>query len=137
MKKIIIPALLISIPVVIISVGSGYLLGTISPSIAKQYNNTQLYRPWSQWVMWLIFVYPFWLGLALAWGWDKVKKLFKGNNARRVFHFANVYWFVVVGPAMIMMYSCFSISFPVILSWTIICYIYGIFAGFFCFVPAT
>jgi len=132
MKRILLPGFLISIPIIVISVGSGYLLGAICPSIAQQYNNTQLYRPWSQWVMWLIFVYPFWIGFALAWVWDKVKGLFKGNNTKRALKFANIYWIVVVGPTMIMNYSCFSISFPVILSWTISGYVYGLIAGWFC-----
>ena len=66
MKKLFRQGMLTGIPITIISVGSGYLLGLLFPSLAEQYNNTQLYRPWSEPAMWVIFIYPFFLGIALA-----------------------------------------------------------------------
>ena len=130
MKKIVKQGLLTGIPITIISVGSGYLLGLLFPSLAEQYNNTQLYRPWSEPVMWLIFVYPFFLGIALAWTWDKTKTLLKGNSSSRAIRFAYAYWIVVVVPAMIMIYSCMPVSLPIILSWTVSGFLYGLIAGY-------
>lgn len=130
MKKLIGQGMLTGIPILIISVGSGYLLGLISPSIAEQYNNTQLYRPWSEPAMWIIFIYPFFLGIALAWIWDKTKTLLKGNGPSRAIRFAYAYWIVVVVPAMIMIYSCMPVSLPIILSWTFSGFIYGLIAGY-------
>ena len=130
MKKIVKQGLLTGIPITIISVGSGYLLGLLFPSLAEQYNTTQLYRPWSEPAMWLIFVYPFFLGIALAWIWDKTKTLVKGNSSSRAIRFAYAYWIVVVVPAMIMIYSCMSVSLPIILSWTVSGFLYGLIAGY-------
>lgn len=130
MKRIFIPGVLTAIPILMISIGSGYLLGLFFPSIAQQYNNTQLYRPWSEPAMWIIFLYPFVLGIALAWIWNKTKTLLKGSNSSRVIRFTYAYWIVVVVPTMIMIYSCMPVSFPIILSWTISGFVYGLIAGY-------
>ena len=130
MKKLFRQGMLTGIPITIISVGSGYLLGLLFPSLAEQYNNTQLYRPWSEPAMWVIFIYPFFLGIALAWIWDKTKTLLKGNSSSRAIRFAYAYWIVVVVPAMIMIYSCMPVSLPIILSWTVSGFLYGLIAGY-------
>jgi len=112
--------------ILVILMGQSYISSWLSPTLAEQYNNTALYRPWSVPVMWLIFLYPFFLGLALAWIWGKVQPVLKGNGFAKVIKFAFAYWVAGVIPTMIMIYSCFPVTKWVVLIWTISGFFYGL-----------
>jgi hypothetical protein len=129
MKKIIGPGILAGFLILIVLMGQSYSSSFLFPSIAKEYNNTNLYRPWSDPAMWVIFVYPFFSGIALAWIWDKTKNMFKGKNSSKVVHFAFIYWIVAFVPAMIMIYSCMPVSLAVVSIWTVSGFIYGLIGG--------
>lgn len=130
MKKIIIPGILAGILIsIVLFIGQGFILNPLFPSLVEEYSNTALYRPWSVPVMWLIFLYPFVQGIALAWAWDKTKNIFKGSNNTKAIHFAFAFWIVAIVPSMLMVYSCIPISFTVISIWTITGFVYGLVAG--------
>lgn len=79
--------------------------------------------------MWVIFVYPFFLGIALAWVWDKTKSGITGTNVARAARFAFAFWAVAHVPAMIMIYSCMPVSLAVVSIWTVSGFVYGLIAG--------
>lgn len=128
-KKIFGQGMLTGLFIVIVLMGQSYSSSWLFPSIAAEYNNTNLYRPWSQPAMWVIFAYPFFLGIALAWVWDKTKSVFAGDNFSRAIRFAFAFWVVAHVPAMIMIYSCMPVSLTVVLIWTVSGYIYGFMGG--------
>lgn len=107
------------------SFGSSWL----SPALNQEYANTALYRPWSTPVMWLIFLYPFFLGLALAWIWQKTKSVITGGYLIHAVKFAFAYWVVGVIPTMIMIYSCFPVTKGVVSIWTVSGFFYGLAAA--------
>ena len=129
MKRLFKPGMLTGLIVLIILMGQSFISSWISPTLAEQYNNTALYRPWSVPVMWIIFLYPFFLGLALAWIWDKVQPALKGNGLTKAIKFAFAYWVAGVIPTMIMIYSCFPVTKWVVIIWTVSGFFYGLAAG--------
>ena len=58
------------------------------------------------------------------------ENIIKGNGSSRAIRFAYAYWIVVVVPAMIMIYGCMPVLLPIILSWTVSGFIYGLIAGY-------
>jgi uncharacterized Tic20 family protein len=85
--------------------------------VQAEYQNTDLFRPWSDPLMSLMFVQPIILGLILAWIWRKVKDMVKGKTAaQKAVNFALVYWVVAI-PGMVMSWSTFHISLTMVLAW--------------------
>ncbi|MCF8064541.1 MAG: hypothetical protein K9K65_10060 [Desulfarculaceae bacterium] len=126
MKRRFKAGMLAGLLILVILMGQSFISSWLSPTLAEQYNNTALYRPWSVPVMWLIFLYPFLLGLALAWIWDKVKGLLGSNFLTSAVKFAFAYWAAGVIPTMVMIYSCFPVTKWVILIWTVSGFFYGL-----------
>jgi len=129
MKKIIWPGILTGFLILIVLMAQSYSTSYLFPSIAEQYNNTSLYRPWSEPAMWVIFAYPFILGIALAWIWNKTKNIFEGKSGSKAIRFAFAFWIVGFVPAMIMIYSCMPVSLIVVSIWTVSGFIYGLISG--------
>lgn len=126
MKRILVPGMLAGLINLIILMVQSYGSSLLSPVLAQQYANTQLYRPWSQPAMWVIFVYPFFQGVALAWIWDKTKVLLTGGKFTRIVKFTFSFWVVAFVPAMIMIYSCMPVSLFAISIWTVSGFVYGL-----------
>lgn len=129
MKRRFKPGMLAGVLILVILMGQSYISSWLSPTLAEQYSNTSLYRPWSVPAMWLIFLYPFSLGLALAWIWDKAQPVLKGNGLTKTIKFACAYWVVGVIPTMIMIYSCFPVTKWVVIIWTVSGFFYGLAAA--------
>ncbi|MGZ5244555.1 MAG: hypothetical protein ACXWW0_11635, partial [Bacteroidia bacterium] len=73
MKKIILPGLLAGIVMLAVSLIFSWAMNFIAPGLQDEYRNPELFRPWSDPLMMLIFVHPFIVGIILAWVWDFVK----------------------------------------------------------------
>lgn len=96
----------------------GQLFQAVAPSIKIEYENTQLFRPWSDPIMSIMFVHPFIVGIILAWIWDITKGVVKGNvPMEKGLYFGFVYWVVTI-PGMIISYSSFPVSPILIISWS-------------------
>lgn len=92
----------------------------IFPGISQEYMNVSLFRPWSDPLMSLYYLYPFLLGLVLAWFWGKAKKMFSGkSNLEKAKEFAVFYWLIAGLPGMFITYSSFQVSLSLILAWSI------------------
>ncbi|MBU0590713.1 hypothetical protein KKF81_01320 [Candidatus Micrarchaeota archaeon] len=120
MKKILISGIVAGIVMFIVSMIFSMLSGAILPSLTVEYENSALFRPWSDPLMSLFFLYPFLLGLVLAWAWDKTKGLVPGRAFwEKGALFGAAFILISIIPGMFMSYSSFQVSFAMVLSWTI------------------
>ena len=129
MKKIIISGLIAGVGIFIISMGFSFLLGYLFPAIQAEYQNPNLFRPWSDPLMSLYFAYPFILGLGLAFFWNKTKEVFKGKGFNRAINFAGWYFLIAAIPGMLITYSSFPVSLGLIIIWTVSGFIEALVAG--------
>jgi uncharacterized Tic20 family protein len=119
MKKVLVPGLVAAIGMFAAGMVLSYLFNFLFPSVKAEYENTALFRPWSDPLMYLFFIQPFLLAVALTWGWDKIKTLFQGSVGRKAINFTLVYLVIAIVPGMLMSISCFKISLLLTLTWTI------------------
>jgi hypothetical protein len=128
MRKIVLPGLLIGVANFIVSMAVSKIFGVIFPSIATEYTNTALFRPWSDPLMLLFFVYPFLMGILFAWFWHKVKNTFT-RDLKGGIDFAITYWIIATIPGMFITYTSMPYSGLMILSWLIGGLIQALIAG--------
>jgi uncharacterized Tic20 family protein len=119
MKKVLVPGLVAAIGMFAAGMVLSYLFNFLFPSVKAEYENTALFRPWSDPLMFLFFIQPFLLGVALAWCWNKIKTQFQGSVGIKAFNFTLIFLFISILPGMLMSVSCFKISLLMTLTWTI------------------
>lgn len=119
MKKIAFSSLASGIVMVITSMIVGQVFHSLFPALAKEYNNPSLFRPWSDPLMSLFFLYPFILAIILSIVWEKTNKLFSGKTlAERSIKFGATYWLLTNITGMLISYSTFPVSLLMIFSWS-------------------
>src|SRR3972149_10932636 len=102
----------------------------LSPAIANEYVNPSIFRPWSDPLMSLFFLYPFLLGIVLAWIWEKTKSLVEGKTAiERAYKFGLAYWVIAGIPGMFITYSSFQVSLAMIVTWSFSGLVEAVVAG--------
>ena len=94
MKKVIIPGLAAGVVILVASLILMQAWEALIPGLAAEYK-TPLFRPWSDPLMMLFFLYPFILGIAFAWLWFKTKKVWKNP-----YEMALTYFLVASIPGM-------------------------------------
>lgn len=99
------------------------------PSVTADYNNSNIMRSWNDPLMSLFFLYPFVLGIALAWIWNRTKPLFKGTWRKRSFNFGLSYFIIATIPGMLITYSSFPLSFWTVIGWTVSGFVNAYVAG--------
>lgn len=120
MKKIIFPGIIAGVVMIILSMGYNSISNSLFPSLAREYANPALFRPVSDPLMSLFFLYPFLLGLILAFVWDKTKKLFSGRDLNeKAIRFGLIYWLLTNFTGMLISYSTFPVSLLMVISWSI------------------
>jgi len=118
MKRILLPGIVAGIAMLITSMIFGWVISALIPSLAGEYANTALFRPWSDPLMSLFFLYPFVLGIGLAWVWDRLKGVLPGPTAvARGLLLARSFWLVSSIPGILMSYASFPITLAMALSW--------------------
>ena len=131
MKKILIPGLVAGFVMLVVAMAVGQLTSFALPSIAKEYENTNLFRLRTDPIMLLYFLYPFFLGVALAWVWDRTKGVIgEGSIWMRGGKFARTFWIVSALPGILMSYSSFPISLALALSWLLSSIVQLLCAGY-------
>jgi len=111
MKKVVIPGIVAGLLMAVVGMGYSMLMGKLFPAIMAEYSNTAIFRPWKDPLMQLFFAYPFVLGLALAYVWDKVK----GSMGGLILG----YFLVAIIPGMLISYSSFHVSLLMTINWTL------------------
>ena len=119
-RNIIVTGLLAGLIVLVVSVGLSFLSNLLLPDLMAEYANTELFRPWNDPLMSIYFAYPFIMGLALAWFWNRVKSTFRANSAwSRGVQYGFAYWIIATIPGMFITYSSLQVSLPMVLTWTV------------------
>lgn len=130
-KKIITAGFVVGAVNLVVGMLLSAIYNFLTPSVTGEYININLFRPWSDPLMSLFFFYPFILGMALSWVWDKTKKLFVGKNIfEDAYKFGLAYWLVAGLPGMFVTYSSFQVSLPMVLTWSLTGLIEAVVAGF-------
>src|SRR3989304_7813630 len=130
MNLIIKRGLLAGVVNLIIGFGLNWLLGIIFPSMMLEYQNTAIFRPWSDPLMTVYFGYPFVLGLVLAYFWEMAGKELKGNTpVEKALGFATLYFIIATIPGMFISYTSFQVSLVMIAAWTVTGFIQAFVAG--------
>ncbi len=128
-SKVITIGILAGIVMLIAGTVLNWLWGMFFPTLSSEYANTAIFRPFTDPLMFYIFIHPFVVGVILAWIWDKTKNLFKERDVFwRCCQFASVYWLVTI-PGMLISYSSFQVSFTMILTWSLTILVQAIAAG--------
>jgi membrane protease YdiL (CAAX protease family) len=104
-------------------------LHSIFPSLQVEMANQHVYRPMNSPLMTIFYLYPFILGIALAWVWERVKKEFKGKLFKRAVCFGLAYLLVVGLPGMFITYTSMQVSLLMISSWLLGGFVNGIVSG--------
>jgi hypothetical protein len=131
MKRILIPGLVAGLVMLVVAMVVGQLTTLALPSIVREYENTNLYRTWSDPIVFIYFLYPFFLGIALAWVWDRTKGVIgEGSIWVKGSRFARAFWIVSALPGILMSYCSFPISLAVALSWLLSALVQLLCAGF-------
>jgi hypothetical protein len=129
MKKIL-NGLLAGAAMLVVGFGFSQLFDWMFPAIAAEYQNGAIFRPWTDPLMMLYFLYPFILGIALSFFWGMAKGMFKGKNVlERGVKFGFMYFVIASIPGMFVTYSTFKVSAALIMSWTISGFLSAFIAG--------
>lgn len=130
MIKLFLQGLLAGIGIFIVSIAVSFLSQLLIPNITAEYVNPNIFRPWTDPLMSLYYVYPFVLGVILSFVWDKTKKLLDDKNYyMRGLKFGFWYWVAASITGMFITYSSFQVSLPLVLSWSIGGLLEAIIAG--------
>lgn len=119
MKKTITTGLVAGFVMLLVSMATGWIFNAMIPVLGEEYMNASLFRPWSDPIMSLYYLYPFILGIVLSWVWTKTRTLFSGTEARKRGIFALSYWAITNIPGMFITYSSFPVSVAMVVSWSI------------------
>lgn len=113
MKKIFFSGLVSGLVMAIVGALLSMLWTTVFPWLAVEYANG-LFRPWSDPLMSLIFVVPVISGFVMAAIWQAHKTVLQ----KKWWNFATVLSVLSI-LGMIMTYSCFPISFLMLMTWCV------------------
>ena len=114
--------LIAGVAALVVGFGINWLAGVIFPSITQEYQNPNIFRPWTYPLIMAYFAHPFILGLVLAYLWDKLK-------AKDALEFAKLYFIIAAIPGMFVSYTSFQLSLLMILVWTVSGFLQAFVAG--------
>lgn len=126
-KKLVLSGLVTGCALLVLSILGLYGTIWLFPSVAVEYFNPAFDQQSERAI--LYFAHPFVAASALAWFWDRSKRLFKGSFLSRGVEFGFLYWLVAVLPMMWLIYSAIDVSLLLVGSWLLFGLIQGIVAG--------
>ena len=124
MQKTIFVGLLAGLAMFIVGFGLNFLFGVMFPGFQAIYENTNIFMAMDSGRGSLFYIYPFVLGISLAWLY---KKLSVEN--RDICNFAFIYFVVAVVPAFIINTAAFNLPISMILTWSISGFVHAIVAA--------
>jgi len=119
LKKILVPGLVAGLAMLIVGMIVGMALNALLPSVAMEYENTNLFRPWSDPIMNIYYACPFILGIVLAWIWDKIKSVIPGAGFLARGTHLGLGYFALTISGILISYASHPISLAVIITWYI------------------
>ena len=122
--------LLAGLAIFIFGIAVNFLITYLFPTLTAEYQNTNIFRSWTDPLMTAYFAYPFILGLVLSYFWNLVKDKIKGKNPQdKAMEFAKIYFIIATIPGMFISYTSMQLSLTMILVWTIVGYLEALIAG--------
>jgi hypothetical protein len=97
-------------------------MGKLFPHVMAEYQNTSMFRSWTDPLMMVYFGYPFILGFVLYYLWKKVGKIPSWD-------FAKLYFIIATIPGMFITYTSFSLSLGIVFFWTVTGFVQAYLAG--------
>lgn len=130
MRVILIRGLIVGFVNLIVGLVFNAAAGFLIPSLAAEYKSG-LFRPWTDPLMMAFFLYPFIVGIVLAYYWGKLGKIAEGKTvAEKAWNFALFYFVVTTIPGMFITYTSFNVSALMVISWTLMGLIEAYVAGY-------
>ena len=123
MKNKYLLSLVIGILMLVVGMGLNTIITMFFPGLQTEYVNPA-FRPWTDPIMSLFFLYPVVMGMLLTWLWFKTRKSWKSGLD---FGLTMAVLFTI--PSFLVNYSSFTFSFSMILSWTIVGFVNVVVAG--------
>ncbi|MBI5220216.1 MAG: hypothetical protein HY978_00060 [Candidatus Liptonbacteria bacterium] len=114
MKRTVSVGLLAGLVLLLAGLALNMAMNVLAPGLKSEYENSGIFRPWSDPLMSLYFLYPFLFGVLLAWVWRRVAPLQISWN-----RFAGAVFLVYSIPGMLITYASFQVSLGMVLSWTL------------------
>ncbi|WP_242457689.1 hypothetical protein [Pedobacter sp. BS3] len=127
MKKILTTGFAAGIILFVISYGILYLAIKFFPEFFVAYNNPLFNSDGSRDV--LFYLHAFIISLALAWFWDRFKRLFHGTFIVRGIEFGFVYAIIALLPVMWITFSALDITVSMVVSWFVYGFLQAVIAG--------
>lgn len=119
MKKIIGPGIAAGMAMLVVAGALGFLFAAIFPSLKGEYMNANLFRPFSDPLVWLMYAAPIVSGLVLAWIWNAVKDGIKCDTACKKWVYFGIGCWVITLPGMVISLGTFPISLLMVATWTV------------------
>lgn len=117
--KIIGTGLLGGLVMLAISILSSGMSANIFPGLPSEYQNQALFRSWQDPLMLIYFFVPFFSGIILAWFWSCINASVPGKTGTsKGLRFGLAYWLIGI-PGMLMTWSSFTVSLPMVVSWSL------------------
>ncbi|KKT74992.1 MAG: hypothetical protein UW69_C0022G0002 [Microgenomates group bacterium GW2011_GWA2_44_7] len=130
MIKIVKQGLIIGIVNLLVGLIFNQTVGLLFPGITQEYVRSGLFRPWTDPLMMAFFLYPFILGLVLAYFWSRFGKQIEGKtSSAKALNFAKLYFLIATVPGMFVSYTSFRVSALMIGSWTLTGFVEAFVAG--------
>lgn len=120
MKKILLPGLAAGIVLFIVSYGGLFAAIRFFPSFFIDYNNPLFNSTGGRDI--LFYTHAFIFSFALAWFWERCKRVFKGYYLLRGLEFGLVYAVIALIPVMWITFSSLDITFIMVACW----FLYGL-----------
>lgn len=113
-------ALTAGVIMLFVGFGMNIIFEALFPQLAREYQNSSLFRPWTDPLMMVFFFYPFILAFSLSYLWEKVHTHFESISMLNTIRNFTLFYFLIASvPGMFISYTTFPISFMMILSWTV------------------
>jgi len=100
----------------------------VFPQIGAEYK-AGVFRPFSDPLMMIYFLYPFILGFVLFYLWNLLEKQLSGKPTDKALRFAKIYFAVATIPGMFISYTSIQLSLTMVIVWTITGFLQAFVAG--------
>lgn len=104
--------LISGVGILVLGMVINWVVGFVLPQISLEYTKIGMFRPWTDPLMMLYFLYPFVLGFVSFYLWQKL-------NKPKAFDLAKLYFIIATIPGMFITYSSFQISLLMVMLWAI------------------
>ncbi|NKB35293.1 MAG: hypothetical protein GKR91_19520 [Pseudomonadales bacterium] len=129
MKTIISNGLIIGVATLVATFVINFITISIFPEFQTIYENTDIFREADDPLFMLYLLFPFALGFALAWVWNRVKHLFSGSLFKISWDFSILFLVVVGVPTFLIQLGSFNLPVMMMLSWLFTTYVNGYIAA--------